>query len=105
MSNLGVVVRMRPEFVPVVLRRASALAGVDVALNPGDGRLVMVLEDTQTAGLWQRAAQTLADIAAWPEVLNTALAYEYSGPDAAGAEPDDAGNFGRWRESHAKTRN
>lgn len=104
MSILGVVVRMQPKYLPQVLQRASAAPGVQVALNPGDGRLVMVIEDTLVNGRWHAASAAMADIAAWPEVMNTSLVYEYSGPDAPGAEAAAVGAFGHWRSSLASDR-
>ena len=37
MSILGAVVRVRPQHLDVIVPRTSALPGVDLALNPGDG--------------------------------------------------------------------
>jgi periplasmic nitrate reductase NapD len=86
MSILGAVIRLRPEHLDAVTPRLHALAGVDLALNPGDGRLVLVLEDVEINGTVHEAATTLDRIAQWPEVLNTSLVYEYSGPDAPAAQ-------------------
>lgn len=99
MSILGAVVRIRPEHLDAVLPRASALPGADVALNPGDGRLVMVLEDAEVDGVVHSAAATLAAIALWPEVLNTSLVYEYSGPDAPPAGSGTVEDYRAWRGS------
>jgi periplasmic nitrate reductase NapD len=104
MSILGVVVRMQPKYLPQVLLRASAEPGVEVALNPGDGRLVMVIEDTLVNGQWHTASAAMADIATWPEVMNTSLVYEYSGPDVPGAEVAAVGAFGHWRNGPASDR-
>lgn len=97
MSILGVVVRVRPGHLDEVTRELSAAPGLDIALNPGDGRLVVVIEDTDDTP----AAQTMASIALLPQVLNTSLVYEYSGPDVAHAEiptnPDT--RFQSWRTS------
>jgi periplasmic nitrate reductase NapD len=99
-SILGAVVRIKPEHLDAVAPRLAALPGVDLALNPGDGRLVAIIEDAQTAdGLWHAAASTLAAIALWPEVLNTSLVYEYSGPDAPAPESTDALDYRAWRGS------
>jgi len=90
MNILGAVVRTRMNDLDAVVNRMGSLAGVDVALNPGDGRLVAVLEDACTAdGLPVSAAGQLAQIALWPEVLSTSLVYEYSGTpaDAPDAQP------------------
>lgn len=99
MSILGAVVRVRPQHLDIVVPRASALPGVDLALNPGDGRLVMVLEDAEVDGTVHSAAATLAAIALWPEVLNTSLVYEYSGPDAPSAGTGAVEDYRAWRGS------
>lgn len=97
MSILGALVRVRPQHLDAIAQRTAALSGVDLAANPGDGRLVLVLEDAEVDGTLHSAAATLAAIALWPEVLNTSLVYEYSGPDAppAGAVED----YRAWRGS------
>jgi nitrate reductase NapAB chaperone NapD len=93
MSILGVVVRCRAADVAAVEQRLSLLPGLDVALNPGDGRLIVVIEDA--AG--RAAASTLAEIAQLREVLNTSLVYEYSGPDLPSC--DSVEGYGAWRAS------
>ena len=101
MSILGTVIRTHPRDVAVVADRLSALPGLDLSLNPGDGRLVAVIEDAEGEHGPVAAAATLAAIAQWPEVMSTSLVYEYSGPDApapAGAEGTD---FKAWRQSLA----
>lgn len=99
MSILGAVVRVRPRHLPAVAPRIAGLPCTDLALNPGDGRLVLVLEDGIVDGTPHSAAATLAAIALWPEVLNTSLVYEYSGPDAP--PPGDAAvdDYRAWRGS------
>jgi periplasmic nitrate reductase NapD len=102
MSILGAIIRSRIGSVADVAQRLQSCVGVDLALNPGDGRLVIVLEDCDVDGLVKTAAEQLAAIALWPEVLNTSLVYEYSGPDSpapAGAEGVD---FKAWRRSLAE---
>ena len=99
MSILGAVVRVRPEHLGAVVPRLSALPGADLALNPGDGRLVLVIEDAETGGVLHSAAATLASIAMWPEVLNTSLVYEYSGPDAPPAGDAAVADYRAWRGS------
>lgn len=97
MSILGTVVRVKPEHLQGVCQQLSQLPGLDIALNPGDGRLVVVLEDSAQA----TAAQTMAHMALIPEILNTSLVYEYSGADAmpAGeASPADT-HFQAWRST------
>lgn len=99
MSILGAVVRTQPERLAELLPRLQALPGVDVALNPGDGRLVLVLEDVVLEGRPHDAAATLADIALWPGVLNTSLVYEYSGPDAPASATGEVSDYRAWRGS------
>jgi periplasmic nitrate reductase NapD len=93
MSILGVIVRSRPEAVASIEARLRACPGVDVAdlAAAADGRLVIVIEDTDRS----TAAATLGAIALWPDVLNTALVYEYSGPDSPA--PDDTVDYRDWR--------
>lgn len=78
MSILGVIVRTQPGTTGTVRDRLAGRVGVDIAADPGDGRLILVLEDAGGGS----AAGTLGELALWPEVLNTSLVYEYSGPDA-----------------------
>lgn len=82
MSILGAVVRVRPEQVERLLPRLGRLPGLEVAADARDGRLVLVIEDVESGGALHEAATTLDGISRWPEVLNTSLVYEYSGPDA-----------------------
>lgn len=93
MSILGVIVRSRPEAMASIEARLRACPGVDVAdlAAAADGRLVIVIEDTDRS----TAAATLGAIALWPDVLNTALVYEYSGPDSPA--PDDTVDYRDWR--------
>lgn len=102
MSILGTVVRVRPEDRATVTARLGGLPGTDLALDPGDGRLVVLIEDTAAGpdGVEPpSAAAVLARIATWPEVLGASLVYEYSGPDAP-APADAAGSdYRAWRSS------
>lgn len=95
------VVRVRPEHVAVVSSRITTLPGADVSLNPGDGRLVTVIEDAEIAGVIHSAAATMAAIALWPDVLNTSLVYEYSGPDAPPLGDAALTDYRDWRGSLA----
>lgn len=97
MTILGVIVRSHAAALPSIERRLSTLPGVDIAqpMTAPDGRLVIVIEDTAET----TAAATLGAIALWPEVLNTALVYEYSGPDSPA--PDEVEGFRDWRRSLA----
>jgi nitrate reductase NapAB chaperone NapD len=101
MSILGTVVRTRVADVARVAERIATLPGADLALNPGDGRLVVVIEDAEQDGQPVAAAATLAAVALWPEVLNTSLVYEYSGPDAPAPAGSDGIDYRAWRSSLA----
>ncbi len=104
MSILGAVVRVLPEHLASAASRLALLPGVDIALNPGDGRLVLVMEDVadqHDAGVVSSAAATLTAIATWPDVLSTSLVYEYSGPDAPPLVTDDMSDFRSWRGNPA----
>lgn len=69
------IVRARAAEREAVANRIRALPGADLAVDSGDGRMVVVIEDAAA----RSAAETLADIALWPGVLNTSLVYEHSG--------------------------
>lgn len=104
MSILGAVVRVKPENLPATLGQLAALPGVDIALNPGDGRVVIVMEDTAgtaDAPEVRSAAAILTEIACWPDVLSTSLVYEYSGPDAPPLVTDDMSDYRAWRGNPA----
>lgn len=105
MSILGAVVRVRPEHLPSIKFRLESLPGVETSLDPGDGRLVLVMEDLaddQVPPALTSAAATLTAIASWPEVLSTSLVYEYSGPDAPPLVTDDMSDFRAWRGNPAR---
>ena len=91
MSILGVVTRCQPSALPPVTARLAALAGVTLTHNPGDGRLVLVIEDQP--GL--SAAARLGELSQWPEMLATSLVYEYSGADSPAP---DAHARADWRQ-------
>lgn len=103
MSILGAVVRVHPAKLSATLANLARLPGVDIALNPGDGRIVIVMEDTTSAGDApdapenRSAAGMLNEIACWPDVLSTSLVYEYSGPDAPPLVTDDMSDYRAWR--------
>jgi len=95
MSILGIIVRTRPENAAALRRTLAALPGLDIAVAEG-GRFVVVVEDSADGS----AAATMAQIAWHPDVLNTSLVYEYSGPDAPAAA--DAGGYQAWRRDLAR---
>lgn len=100
MSILGVVLRAAPQHRGAVNARLAGLPGVDVVSDPGDGRWVLVIEDTGEGD--STAAATLGAMALWPEVLGTSLVYEYSGPDAP-APGDGPTSYRAWRDSLARS--
>jgi periplasmic nitrate reductase NapD len=95
MSILGVIVRARPEHGCAVQAQLAELPGLDIAAHDA-GRWVVVIEDCTAAS----AAATMARVALLPQVLNTSLVYEYSGPDAP-APQADTGDYQAWRSSLA----
>lgn len=97
MSILGVVVRSQPVHIDALRHALRDCPGADIALDPGDGRLILVVEDT--AG--QTAAAALGVISGWPTVLNTSLVYEYSGPDAPDAG-EGVSDYTDWRAGLAR---
>jgi nitrate reductase NapAB chaperone NapD len=94
MSILGIIVRTRPEHAGMLQQTLSALPGLDIAAADS-GRFVVVVEDSAGA----TAAATMAQIARHPQVLNTSLVYEYSGPDAPAAV--EVEGFQDWRRDLA----
>ncbi len=97
MSILGVIVRARPADLPVLTKALLGLPGLDLAHSlEADGRLVVVIEDTPE----RAAAAVMAQIALWPQVLNTSLVYEYSGPDSPSPDAPVTG-YADWRASLA----
>jgi nitrate reductase NapD len=95
-SILGAIVRVHPRDRPDVARRLREMPGVELALDPGDGRLVLVIEDIEIDRVIHEAATALQHIAHWPAVLSTSLVYEYSGPDIAAA-PVAVEDYSAWR--------
>lgn len=84
MSILGTVVRTRREHLETVVAQLSDFSGLEVALNPGDGRLVVLIENSPT----RTAAETMNAMAQIPQILSTSLVYEYS--DATQVHPQAA---------------
>ncbi|QTD45991.1 chaperone NapD [Ottowia testudinis] len=91
MSVLGVVVRVHPKHLASVRQRLACTPGLDLGPDPGDGRLIAVIESTADAP----AAAIMADIAQWPEVHNLSLVFEQSDPDTAEAPAEF--DFRSWR--------
>ena len=99
MCIISAVVRVRPEHLGTLLPQLQSLPGVELAMNPGDGRLVLLLEDAERDQVLYTAAASLAAIAQWPQVLSTSLVYEYSGADDGSAAADRVRDFRDWRGS------
>ena len=100
MSILGAVVRTRAEHVDAVAPRLSALPGVDLALNPGDGRMVVVIEDARADdGQAVAAASTLGCRGAMARCAQYLAVYEYSGEDAMQDSPAEVADYRAWRGS------
>jgi nitrate reductase NapAB chaperone NapD len=90
MSILGVIVRASPPRARHVQAALTDLPGLVVAAEAA-GRFVVVIEDSEQA----RACDVMTRISRLPDVLNTSLVYEYSGPDAPA--PDEPVDFTSWR--------
>ena len=114
MSILGVLVRTLPAHLPALRTRLRQQPGLDIALDPDDGRLVVLIEDEDQDAINPlkaaapgeprvSAATVLGAIALWPEVLGTSLVYEYSGPDAPPPSDSDAVDYRSWRGSLGAT--
>ncbi|MBL8333423.1 MAG: chaperone NapD [Rubrivivax sp.] len=78
MSILGAIVRCHPKDSADLAERLRREPGVDLARRAdgaeADGRFVVAIEDSPGS----TAAETLAAIALWPQVLNTSLVYEHA---------------------------
>jgi nitrate reductase NapAB chaperone NapD len=95
MTILGAIMRTAPEHVAALADQLARQPGVDVAMNPGDGRLILVIEDSADS----TAAATLAAIALLDPVINTSLVYEHSGSDGEPADPIAGIDATSWRAS------
>lgn len=93
MSILGVIARTRPGDAEGVRRWLKEYPGVEVALDPGDGRLVLVIEDTDRCP----AQVAMAQIALNPQVVNLSLVSEYPGESAPSRQA--RAGFAAWRSS------
>lgn len=131
MSILGVIVRARPGHADALARRLADGPGIELgrravaeptaggATSPSpsdldaeapdgrsdqrieglfDGRFIAVIEDVPG----HSAAATLGAITTWPEVMSTALVYEYSGVDSPA--PDDLTDYRDWRQLPGQSR-
>jgi nitrate reductase NapD len=90
-SILGVIARTRPADAESVRGWLKAFAGVEIAVDPGDGRFILVIEDSELLP----AEVAMAEIALNPQVINVSLAYEYSDEGALSRSAPDG--FARWR--------
>lgn len=96
MPILGAIVRTHPDATAPVRERLAQRPGVDIAVDPGDGRLILVIEDSAESS----AAAVLGEISTWADVINTSLVYEYSGPDAPAAATEVSA-YTDWRDGLA----
>lgn len=74
MNIASVIVRAHPDRLGGVRRALLALPGVDIHADPGDGRLVVTVEDTARS----RAADVLVEMHRLEGVLSAALVYQYA---------------------------
>jgi len=91
---LGLIARARPADAASLRSWLGQFPGVDVALEPGDGRLILVIEDSARCP----AAAAMAEIALHPQVVALSLVYEYSGAGSPAAQGGPDG-FAAWRSS------
>ena len=95
MSVLGIVVRTLPAQRAKVAARLAALPGCEMGPDPGDGRMVIVLESTEDTP----AAVSMDTIARWPEVQSISLVYEHSDPDEDSGNQPYALDYRSWRSN------
>ncbi len=73
MSICSLVVYSKPENVPLVEKQISALEGVEINADSGDGRLVVSIDHPDRT----HCSKMIMDMSAMKGVLNTSLIYEY----------------------------
>jgi nitrate reductase NapD len=74
MNISSLVLRARPERLPVILERLRALPGVEVHAATDEGRVVVTLESEDGGG----AADSFSRFSDIEGVLAVSLVYEYS---------------------------
>ena len=103
MSILGAVIRAHPRELTALRRQLSAFPGLSIEADPGDGRLVILIEDSSVHPE-RSAVATLNAVGQLPEALSLSLVYEYSGPDSAPPSGMSAVDFRSWREGREASR-
>lgn len=78
----GVLVHCRPEAVAALRAPVDAIPGAEVFQSSHDGKLVVVIE----ADCAKSVLDAIDAIRALPEVLNAALVYQHSEPEASLSE-------------------
>jgi nitrate reductase NapD len=83
MNISSVILRVLPARLPAIRAALRQLPGVDLHGDPGDGRLVLTVEDTDRS----RASDVLMDLHRLEGLLSASLVYQYADPDFAPTEP------------------
>jgi nitrate reductase NapD len=79
MNISSVILRTRPERLPGVRRQLTAMPGVEVHAEDGDGRLVLTLED----GEGYAPPDIFLKLQGLDGVLSASLVYQYCDDDLA----------------------
>jgi periplasmic nitrate reductase NapD len=77
MNISSVIVRTRPEKLGAVLDGLALIPGVEVHADPGDGRLVLTIEDREGCS----TADAFVSMHQLDGVLTASLVYEYCDDD------------------------
>jgi nitrate reductase NapD len=74
MKIVSLVLKFLPRHAPEVRKSAEAVPGASVAVDSGDGRMIVLLED----GPGYATADSILQVHQIPQVMSATLAYEYS---------------------------
>lgn len=74
MKIVSLVLKTLPEHAPSVIGQVEAVPGASLALDAGDGRLVVLIED----GEGYAVSDSILQIHRVPHVMSVTLSYEYS---------------------------
>ena len=77
MNLCSVIVHVRPEKAATVEQAMNTLPGVEVHGGAAEGKLIITVEDTETAS----AADTMMGFSAVDGVISATLIYHYGGDD------------------------
>lgn len=77
MNLCSVVVHVRPEKMAAVGKNLEALPGVEIHGGAEEGKLIITVEDTETAS----AGDTMMGFSAIDGVISATLIYHYGGDD------------------------